>query len=101
MVFVPQRWFNGFPPDKKGLAKGKPSASRPGSLLIHFASNRDGLRPQRMAHWGDVAKNRTKEWDKPANETGYLKEIAEFWERLGNGESQDEVVNDIGPRVWK
>ncbi|KAF2788667.1 glycosyltransferase family 34 protein [Melanomma pulvis-pyrius CBS 109.77] len=101
VAYVPQRWFNGFPPDKKGLAKGKPSASRPGSLLIHFASNRDGLRPERMAQWGEVAKNRTAEWDKPASETGYLKEIAEYWERLGKGESQESVNKDIGIRRWE
>jgi hypothetical protein len=97
---VPQRWFNGFPPDKKSLTGHKPSASRAGSLLIHFASNRDGLRPERMAHWGEVAKNRTAEWDKPFNETGYPKEIAEFWERLEKGESHESIVKDIGPRHW-
>lgn len=73
---------------------------RPGSLLIHFASNRDGLRPERMAHWGEVAKNRTKEWDKPVEETGYLKEIAEYWERVGKGESYDSINRDIGKRGW-
>ncbi|KAF2714387.1 glycosyltransferase family 34 protein [Pleomassaria siparia CBS 279.74] len=99
-VFVPQRWFNGFPPNARALARGKPSASRPGSLLIHFASNRDGLRPERLAHWGEVATSRTKEWDKPLNETGYSKEIAEFWQRLGKGESQEALVKAIGVYKW-
>jgi hypothetical protein len=53
-----------------------------------------------MAHWGEVAKNRTAEWDKPFNETGYPKEIAEYWERLGKGESQESIIKDIGPRIW-
>lgn len=100
IAYVPQRWFNGFPPTEKALKQGRPSASRPGSLLIHFASNRDGKRPERMAQWGEVAKNRTAEWDKPAEQTGYLKEIAEYWDRLEKGESQESIIRDIEVRHW-
>lgn len=53
-----------------------------------------------MAYWGEVAKNRTAEWNKPVNDTGYLTEIAEYWERLGKGESQESINKDIGARVW-
>ncbi|XP_014556616.1 glycosyltransferase family 34 protein [Bipolaris victoriae FI3] len=100
VAYVPQRWFNGFPPTKKDLAAGKPSASRPGSLLIHFASNRDGKRPERMAHWSAIAKKRTAAWDKPVEDTGYAKEIMEYWERLGKGESQQSIIEDIEGRIW-
>jgi hypothetical protein len=100
VAYVPQRWFNGFPPSKKALAAGKASASRPGSLLIHFASNRDGLRPERMAHWGAMAKKRTPDWDKPAEQTGYTKEIGEYWDRLAKGESQQSIIEDIEVRIW-
>ncbi|KAF2867466.1 hypothetical protein BDV95DRAFT_610857 [Massariosphaeria phaeospora] len=101
VAYVPQRWFNGFPPNDDDDKRNKPASSRPGSLLIHFASNRDGLRPDRMAHWGKIAKTRTAEWDKPANETGYLNEIAEYWERIGRGESQESVIDDVGKRPWR
>lgn len=101
VAYLPQRWFNGFPPTTKSLKQGKPSSARPGSLLIHFASNRDGLRPQRMALWEEIAKSRSSEWDKPVEETGYLKEIAEYWERLGKGESQERIIKDIEVRVWE
>lgn len=97
---MPQRWFNGFPPDADVKDDRNPSHSRPGSLLIHFASNRDGLRPQRMAQWGKMAGNRVQEWDKPAEETGYLEEIAEYWERVGRNESFDSINRDIGRRGW-
>ncbi|KAF2273713.1 uncharacterized protein EI97DRAFT_435880 [Westerdykella ornata] len=100
VAYVPQRWFNGFPPTEKSLKSGKASAARPGSLLIHFASNRDGRRPERMAHWGEIAKNRSAEWDKPVEQTGYLQEIAEYWERLENGDSQESIIEDIEDRVW-
>ena len=53
-----------------------------------------------MAHWGEVAKNRTAEWDKPAEQTGYIKEIAEYWDRLEKGESQESIIKDIEVRRW-
>ncbi|PSN60102.1 hypothetical protein BS50DRAFT_507207 [Corynespora cassiicola Philippines] len=100
VAYVPQRWFNGYLPDEKALRKGAPAVSRPGSLLIHFASNRDGLRPERMSLWGEIAKNRTVQWDKPVNQTGYLEEIAAYWDRVSKGESMESVVKDLGRRVW-
>jgi hypothetical protein len=55
-----------------------------------------------MARWGDMAKNRTESaWDKPLEETWYMKEINEYWERLGKGESMDKVVNELGKRSWE
>ncbi|KAF2251778.1 glycosyltransferase family 34 protein [Trematosphaeria pertusa] len=98
VAYVPQRWFNGFPPDPDIKHDHTLAHAREGSLLIHFASNRDGLRPERMAHWGQIAKNRTAEWDRPAEKTGYLKEIAEYWERVGKGESFERINRDIGHR---
>jgi hypothetical protein len=53
-----------------------------------------------MAHWGKVAKDRTAEWDKPVQHTGYMKEIAEYWDRLEKGESQLSIIEDIEGRVW-
>ncbi|KAH7392328.1 galactosyl transferase GMA12/MNN10 family protein, partial [Phaeosphaeria sp. MPI-PUGE-AT-0046c] len=77
VVYVPQRWFNGFPPSSKSTNSS--SAARPGSLLIHFASNRDGMRPKRMAHWGEVARNKSVDWYKTFDQTGYGMEIVEYW----------------------
>ncbi|RAR10550.1 glycosyltransferase family 34 protein [Stemphylium lycopersici] len=98
IVHVPQRWFNGFPPSAKDPQK--PAAARPGSLLIHFASNRDGKRPERMAKWGRVLGEVGNEWDVPLNGTRYGMEIEEFWERLGRGDDEGEVCEDIGGRAW-
>lgn len=53
-----------------------------------------------MAHWGQVAGNRTAAWDKPVEETPYLKEIAEYWERVGKGEKYESIIKDIGVRHW-
>ncbi|PVI02386.1 glycosyltransferase family 34 protein [Periconia macrospinosa] len=100
VAYIPQRWFNGFPPNADVEHDNAISHSRPGSLLIHFASNRDGLRPQRMAQWGEVARKRVSEWDKPVEETYYLEEIAEYWERVGRNESFDSINRGIGRRFW-
>ncbi|EUC42720.1 glycosyltransferase family 34 protein [Bipolaris oryzae ATCC 44560] len=107
---VPQRWFNAYPPPSTTTTTttttttsapvAAPSAARKGSLLIHFASNRDGKRPERMAQWQRVAGSPGNEWNKPLNETRYVSEIAEFWERLGEGEEEGVVVSDIGGRTW-
>lgn len=69
--------------------------------MIHFASNRDGLRPERMAAWGEVAKNRTATWDKPVEETGYREEIALFWDKLGKGENFETINKEIGRKGWE
>ncbi|ORX96856.1 hypothetical protein BCR34DRAFT_607508 [Clohesyomyces aquaticus] len=101
VVQVPQRWFNCYPPDGSSGDEHAPRICREGSMLIHFASNRDGKRPERMARFHEIADNKTAEWYKPVNETGYVKEIAEYWERLGQGEDQQSIVNDLGKRSWK
>jgi hypothetical protein len=59
------------------------------------------LRPERMASWGEVARNRTAEWDRPVEETGYHEEIAQFWDRLGKGESYEKINKDIGRKGWE
>ena len=53
-----------------------------------------------MSLWGEIAKNRTVQWDRPVNQTGYLEEIAAYWDRVGKGESMESVVKDLGRRVW-
>jgi hypothetical protein len=98
VAYVPQRWFNGFPPNP--AHPEKPPLARPASLLIHFASNRDGKRPERMAYWGGVARSKANEWMRPLNETGYPAEIEEYWARLGEGEDVESVCKDIGTRIW-
>ncbi|KAF2838866.1 glycosyltransferase family 34 protein [Patellaria atrata CBS 101060] len=100
-VIVPQRWFNAYPPPEEQGARLKPNHARPGSLLIHFASNRDGLRPERMGRWMDVVDQRTERLEVPYNETGYPDEIEEFWARLRAGEDELKVGEDIGKSEWE
>ncbi|RMZ69818.1 galactosyl transferase GMA12 MNN10 family [Pyrenophora seminiperda CCB06] len=81
-IFVPQYWFNAFPPpiSPPTLASSSSSSqARTGALLMHFASNRDGKRPQRMAHWAEVARNESSGWNIALNETGLVEEVAGFW----------------------
>lgn len=54
-----------------------------------------------MAKWGEVAKSRNETWDKPVEETDYLEEIAEYWERVAKGESYEKINSDIGRRAWE
>jgi hypothetical protein len=58
------------------------------------------MRPERMAHWGEVARRKDKQWYKPYNETGYPAEIKEYWERVGNSEDMEMICEDIGKRAW-
>ncbi|KAF1996219.1 glycosyltransferase family 34 protein [Amniculicola lignicola CBS 123094] len=100
VVQVPQRWFNCYPPKGKPSEESAPSICREGSMLIHFASNRDGKRPERMARFHEIANQKNAEWYKPINETGYMNEIGEYWGRLAQGEDQEEIVEDLGKRTW-
>ncbi|EUC37253.1 glycosyltransferase family 34 protein [Bipolaris zeicola 26-R-13] len=103
IIHVPQRWFNAYPPPPSPTSappSAAPSAARKGSLLIHFASNRDGKRPERMAQWQQLATSRSNEWAKPLNSTQYVGEIDEFWRRLGEGEDEEGVIANIGGRIW-
>ena len=101
VAYVPQRWFNGFPPPDNEKDRKSLRYARPGSVLIHFASNRDGLRPERMARWHEIAKKRTPEWDRPVNITMYPDEIAEYWDRFEAGEDKKVIAKDIGRRTWE
>ena len=69
--------------------------ARPGQLLMHFASNRDGLRPERMNKWMDVADKEVSEWRVPLNETSYPKQIEEYWRRLKDGEDIPTVIESL------
>lgn len=50
-----------------------------------------------MAYW----QERSGEWDRPYNETGYAAEIKEYWERVDRNESMESVCADIGGRGWE
>jgi hypothetical protein len=94
---VPQHWFNSFPPpSEEKKTTGRQAV--PGNLLIHFASNRDGLRPQRMTEWMDVADQQTPAWNVPFNETYYPAQIEEYWRRRGKGEDVTKIVLDLESR---
>lgn len=101
VAYVPQRWFNGFPPPTSAKHIASPAAARTGSLLIHFASDRDGKRPERMAKYLQIANSTNSEWEEPLADTSYEAEINEYWERVAQGERFDDICADIGARVWK
>ena len=101
VAYVPQNWFNGFPPDRNATDDNSRMHARKGSLLIHFASNRDGKRPERMAYWGSVVSDGTSDWNKPVEKTWYQEEIAEYWRRVGDGEEYGKINKDIGRRTWR
>lgn len=98
---MPQRWFNGFPPAAgKKMDANSLAAAREGSLLVHFASDRDGRRAERMQRYLAIAGAEDSGWNRPLNETGYLGEIEEYWTRVAKGEKVEDICADIGRRAW-
>jgi hypothetical protein len=94
MARVPQRWFNAFPPSEDKKRNGK-QHGRPGQLLLHFASNRDGQRPERMTKWMDIADQEVSEWRVPLNETSYPHQIGEYWRRFKNGDNVNSIIDAL------
>jgi hypothetical protein len=90
---VPQHWFNAFNPPSDG--KIREHHARPGNLLMHFASNRDGLRPDRMKSWMDIAEQQLPEWCVPFNKTYYPAQFEEYWRRRGNGDDVASIIRDL------
>lgn len=68
-------------------------------MLIHFASDRDGKRPERMAKYLAVANSISSEWNRLLSETGYEAEIKAYWERVASSEKFDDICADIGART--
>lgn len=91
---VPQRWFNAFPPPFDGR-KPKAIHARPGNLLIHFASNRDGSRPERMTHWLDIRDKELPEWNVPANQTTVYQDIDKFWRTLKENTEGEQSLTQL------
>lgn len=78
-VKVPQYWFNAYP---DADSQPKPHEFRPGLYQIHFVSNRDGLRPDRMTTWLEISEKQLPEYDVPVENTVYLDEINNFWKDI-------------------
>jgi hypothetical protein len=64
---------------------------RAGALQIHFASNRDGKRNERMNVWLDIAEQQSSEWVLPPEQSGLRVDIAEFWQNRTAKIGQAEV----------
>jgi hypothetical protein len=80
-VQVPQYWFNAYPVST-AREKSTPRVHefRAGALQIHFASNRDGKRNERMNVWLDIAEQQSSKWVLPPEQSGLRDNIAEFWQ---------------------
>jgi len=70
---------------------------RPGGLQIHFANNRDGKRPEKMAAWMSIADQNVAPYNVEVAESGLIEDIRKFWAQLSdertkkgynNGEAQ-------------
>ncbi|KAJ9498896.1 hypothetical protein LTR99_005022 [Exophiala xenobiotica] len=90
IMHVPQRWFNAYAGNRgetNGLfadplspqTKVHANSIKEGDLLVHHAGHKS-LRAQRMSPWMDVAEQHLPQWELDLDETGYEKEIREFWQ---------------------
>jgi hypothetical protein len=103
-MHVPQRWFNAYAGnrgDTNGLfadplepqSKVKLNSIKEGDLLVHHAGHKS-LRAQRMNPWMDVAEQHLPQWELDLNETTYVQEIEEFWEKEAKNERKrmDDLI---------
>ena len=85
---VPQRWFNAFAGDRgkpdpdpwTAPTRFRPSSVKEGDLLVHFPAHYDA-RARRMNTWLDVAEKHAAPWEVPLDNTTYMEEIAQYWEK--------------------
>ncbi|RDW64042.1 hypothetical protein BP5796_10544 [Coleophoma crateriformis] len=84
VVHVPQFWFNSYPVSahREGKKDRRPYEYRPGALQLHFASNRDGKRPERMNSIMDRLEVDSSEFAMPLQDTWYESNITAFWNEL-------------------
>lgn len=103
-MHVPQRWFNAYAGNRgetNGLfadplepqSKVKLNSIKEGDLLVHHAGHKS-LRAQRMNPWMDVAEQRLAQWELDLNETTYVQEIKDFWEKEAKNERKrmDDLI---------
>lgn len=81
VVHVPQFWFNAYPvsANREGKKGRRPYEYRRGALQLHFASNRDGKKLDRMNSIMDKVERGTSEFATPPEETWYEGNITAFW----------------------
>ncbi|KAL3423531.1 galactosyl transferase gma12 mnn10 family protein [Phlyctema vagabunda] len=93
VVLVPQVWFNAYRLHK-GTEGHAERLFQPGMLQIHFAGNRDGLRPDRMNKMMDTADQNLPEYNVPAGEGFYQHDISKFWSDLTDEMTKAEEKED-------
>jgi len=89
VVYMPQRWFNAFPTGRR-----KDAAHKAGDLLIHFASNRDGSRLDRMTKWMDIIDQHLPEWEVPLEQSSLPGDVRKFWEMEAAERKEKEEKTD-------
>ncbi|KAL3420061.1 galactosyl transferase gma12 mnn10 family protein [Phlyctema vagabunda] len=99
VVYVPQFWFNSYPVSvhrehKKDI---RIYEYRPGALQIHFASNRDGKRPERMNSYMDKAEkagDANAAYAPPLSESWYPGNITAFWDELRAKRAKEGPISE-------
>jgi hypothetical protein len=79
VFYQPRKWYNTY------QLSASESESQRGDLLIHF----HGLGGDKWGAMASVIKNEgmRRDWNLPLEQTQYQKEIAEFWNRIGEAKS--------------
>lgn len=86
VVYCPLRWFNAYMRSSDGSKPNPDSPSHlqvhPGDLLVHFPGTpRDHL-IQTLSPYLEIAESHRAEWEPPLEQTGYIEETSQFWEKL-------------------
>lgn len=85
IVYCPLRWFNAYmgSPDGKGLNPDSPPQYQvhPGDLLVHFPGTPADHLEQTLGPYLEIAEAHTAEWERPLENTVYMRETEEFWKK--------------------
>ncbi|KAL2866096.1 uncharacterized protein BJX67DRAFT_356565 [Aspergillus lucknowensis] len=83
VVYCPLRWFNAYmrSPDGESLNPGSPAHLQvhPGDLLVHFPGTARENLETTLGPYIAIAEEHRPQWEVPVEETGYIKETADFW----------------------
>lgn len=98
VVYCPLRWFNAYMRSSDG-SKPNPDSPfhlqvRPGDLLVHFPGTASHRLTETLSPYLEIAESQKAEWGPTVEQTGYIEETRQFWEKLKSEENEAKGGDD-------